>query len=343
MQSFLSRTHHSTTIISRRFHFPRHLSDLRMPLYHHPSYTLPLNDKHSFPMERYNLVRDAMTALAPTNCCLQSPPPATKEQVGLIHDSEYISQFNTGTLEPLAVRTIGFPWSYELVRRTYRITGATVQCVHDVLSTPLQVAGNLAGGTHHAFRGHGEGYCIFNDVAVAARVAQQEYQIGKCLVIDLDVHQGNGTAECFQNDSSVFTWSVHGDKNYPWKSRVPSDLDTALPDDVTGESYLESVEKGLTALDAVVPDVDVVFYQAGVDPLSYDRLGRLELTREDLQARNALVYSWCEGHGKKVVVTMGGGYSKPIEKSVECHVDVFVQAANMLVPREPGPCFARRG
>jgi acetoin utilization deacetylase AcuC-like enzyme len=303
----------------------------KMPVYYHPDYTLPLDSHHTFPMERYDLVHTAVQKAAQVYPLhVQSPVPCTKEQVLLVHDAEYVSRFNFGHLDRLAVRTIGFPWSYELVRRTYRITGATVQCVHDVLQSDGQVpiAGNLAGGTHHAFKGHGEGYCIFNDVAVAARVAQQDYHVGRCLVIDLDVHQGNGTAEIFTNDSSVFTWSVHGDSNYPWKSRVPSDLDTALPDDVTGDDYLQEVERGLGSINPL--DFDLIFYQAGVDPLSYDRLGRLRLTREDLQARNALVYSWCDAHDKKCVVTMGGGYAKPIEQSVACHVDVFTQAANMM-------------
>ena len=314
-----------------------------MPVYHHPDYTLPLDERHSFPMERYELVKQELSNVAPQyNIQIHTPPPATKEQVALIHDHDYLTAFNTGQLTPLEVRTMGFPWSYELVRRTYRITGATIQCVDDVCgSDTTRISGNLAGGTHHAFRGHAEGYCIFNDVAVAARVAQQKHQVGKCLVIDLDVHQGNGTAECFQDDASVYTWSVHGDNNYPWKSRVPSDLDTPLPDDVSGEDYLNSVEQGLEGLNA--SEFDLVFYQAGVDPLRADRLGRLGLSREDLQARNALVYSWCAAHDKRVVVTMGGGYSKPIEKSVEAHVDVFTQGAHMLLERAPAPCFQHRG
>ena len=315
---------------------------IQMPVYHHSDYTLNLPDLHTFPMSRYNLVRKGIQAQAQKyGISIKSPIPSTIKQVSLAHDLEYINKFTKGELNPMEVRTLGFPWSYDLVRRTYRITGATVQCVTNVCNDGFNVSGNLAGGTHHAFAGHAEGYCIFNDVAVAARVAQQEYQVGRCLVIDLDVHQGNGTAEIFTNDDSVFTWSVHGDKNYPWKSRVPSDLDTPLPDDITGEEYLEKVEAGLDQLTPMVNDFDLIFYQAGVDPLASDRLGRLQLTREDLQARNALVYSWCNAYNKKTVVTMGGGYSKPIENSVECHVDVFTQAASML-SENTSPCFARR-
>lgn len=315
------------------------------PVYYHPDYTLKLPNTHTFPMERYNLVEQGLRTLAPQfNINIRSPLPCSKEDVLLAHDENFVQKFTTGELDPLEIRTIGFPWSYELVRRTYRITGATVQCVSDVLNTDddVVVAGNLAGGTHHAFKAHGEGYCIFNDVAVAARIAQNKYQIGRCLVIDLDVHQGNGTAEIFQNDNSVFTWSVHGDKNYPWKSRVSSDLDTPLPDNVTGEEYLESIERGLISLEPMLNDINLIFYQAGVDPLSFDRLGRLKMSREDLQARNALVYSWCHAHGKRLIVTMGGGYSKPIEKSVECHLDVFTQAATMMGNQNPNLCFARR-
>ena len=304
-----------------------------LPVYTHPDYTLELPTAHTFPMARYAGVAAGGRRCAGISVRLAAVP-ATLQQVCLAHDEEYMRAFvRRGGLTDRQVRTMGFPWSYELVRRTFRITGATLSCVDDVLAQGCRAAGNLAGGTHHAFRGHAEGYCIVNDIGVAAKVAQRDYQVGQCVVVDLDVHQGNGTAEIFDDDDSVFTFSLHGDKNYPWKSRWPSDLDIGVQDDITGDAYLAAVEKGLAEIERRISmqNVDLVFYQAGVDPLAEDRLGRLKLTREDLQARNALVYSWCEAWGARVVITMGGGYSKDISHSVRAHTDVFSQAANMLV------------
>ena len=306
---------------------------VHMPVYTHSDYTLALPDVHSFPMERYAKVSASMHGVRARGLGIavrHDPVPATLEQVARAHDAEFVRAFaRRDGLSPRQIRTIGFPWSYELVRRTFRITGATIAATDDVLLNQFPAAGNLAGGTHHAFRAHGEGYCIFNDIAVAARHAQEIYGVGRVAVIDLDVHQGNGTAEIFQNDNSVFTWSVHGEKNYPWKTRVLGDLDTGLPDDISGDDFLAAVEAGLERLSEEGP-FDLVFYQAGVDALAEDRLGRLSLRPDDLQARNALVYSWAAAEGVPVVVTMGGGYSRPIEHSVAAHVDVLCQAASML-------------
>eukprot|EP00808_Paulinella_micropora_P027058 g81649.t1 len=299
----------------------------------------PLPAKHSFPMERYEgvaiglrerLQQEHLTSIVD----LRQAPLAGRAEVLLAHDHQYVRAFLAGPpdLDEAAVRAIGFPWSEELVRRTMRITGGTLACTQDVLRGGAHCAGNLAGGTHHAFHARGEGYCIFNDIAVAARWAQHEHKVARCVVIDLDVHQGNGTAAIFANDPSVFTFSIHADKNYPWKSRVAGDLDIAVPDDVSGEQYMSLLQGALAQIadqlrlsSATDTPPTLVFYQAGVDPLKEDRLGRLALSRQDLQRRNECVFAWCLRHGLRCVVTMGGGYSRPIAASVTAHVDAFVQ------------------
>jgi acetoin utilization deacetylase AcuC-like enzyme len=317
-----------------------------MPLYSHSDYTLNLPEKHSFPMERYEDVARALEQdlKMPVR---RDPRLATLAEVHQVHCPEFVSRFCSGGMDTAEERAVGFPWSPELVRRTFRICGATLAATEDVLMNDYPVAGNLSGGTHHAFAAQAEGYCVFNDIAVAARMAQRKFMVPQVIVIDLDVHQGNGTASIFSGDPSVFTLSVHAEKNYPWEatpkrpgSRFLGDLDLGVPDDVSGDSYLQTVEKGLATVEARVLEdhfsceyavPPLVFFQAGVDPLKEDRLGRLGLDRSVMQARNALVYSWCKSHDMPLVITMGGGYSRPIQHSVDAHCDVFMQAAAVLL------------
>ena len=343
-----------------------------LTVFTHPSYTLALPERHSFPMNRYELVAEAVRGSTPSARIdvRNDPRRATMDELERAHDQYYLADFVAGDLSSAEVRAIGFPWSDALVERTLRITGATLEATLDVLvdaggnaagsrtdttvtersfSTTggWRVSGNLAGGTHHAFGAHGEGFCIVNDVAVAARFAQSQFEhVRNIAVIDLDVHQGNGTADIFADDDSVFTLSVHADNNYPWvgQSRVASDLDIALPDDASPADYLRAVHQGLRELDRhghgnasssagegrrPSGGWDLVFFQAGVDPLESDRLGRLKLGREDLAARNAAVCAWCAERRIPTVITMGGGYARPIQRSVEAHRDVFCQAADI--------------
>lgn len=313
-----------------------------MPVYTHPDYTLPLPEKHTFPMQRYRSVerrlleraRDAGVLDELEIVSSENVPLCSIDEIERAHCSEYIRKFAAGDLDAKEQRAIGFPWSDNLVRRTWRITGATVSAMRDVLEHGYTHSANLAGGTHHAFRAHGEGFCIVNDIAVATRMAQHEHGTERTVVVDLDVHQGNGTASIFLDDPGVFTFSLHGENNYPWKSRVLGSLDIGVADDVAAPEYLDAVSSGLARIDdeflvgcksdATPP---LVFFQAGVDPLAEDRLGRLSLTRDDLCARNALVFDWCARLGAPCVITMGGGYSRPIEPSVEAHVDLFLQAS----------------
>lgn len=310
-----------------------------IPIYTHPDYTLSLPEKHTFPMQRYRSVERRLLARAREEGVLEQLhmvaeiPLSSLDEIERAHCSEYIRKFAAGTLTAKEQRAIGFPWSEDLVRRTLRITGATLAATRDVLERGCSHSANLAGGTHHAFKAHGEGFCIVNDIAVATRMAQHEHGTERTVVVDLDVHQGNGTASIFSNDANVFTFSLHGDNNYPWKSRVLGSLDIGVADDVAASEYLDAVSSGLARIDDefLVGSSDatppLVFYQAGVDPLAADRLGRLSLTRDDLRARNALVFDWCARRGAPCVVTMGGGYSRPIDPSVEAHVDLFLQAS----------------
>ena len=470
-----------------------------MKIYFHSDYHVNLPEGHRFPMERYlktysllcsrigisetviqqflKQPSSATTSLEGNHITISPSILATKEECLLAHSSEYIEAYTTGNLTKDQEKRIGFPWSQEFVNRTLRITGGTIQSSLQALSTfPSigSISGNMAGGTHHAFRDHGEGFCIFNDIAVSIKVLQlltlyqyhssqynnyhlqssslllllakifstypsisPVYRVG---VLDLDVHQGNGTAGIFHNDPSVITVSMHGEKNYPWSTRYPSIYDVDVPDQCTDEIYLAELDKTLDIFDGLIrlSDKDIqliseqnillaqktgigkevlpsisslhhdknnnnnstprslrnealpivianktsasnidtassptssssfvssssispspylqysqstpliytlakqakdsnlpiriqaLYYQAGVDPLVYDRLGRLQLTRSGLFLRNEKVYRWAEERNLPVIVTMGGGYSKPIEKSTECHTDVFLQAA----------------
>jgi len=270
---------------------------------------------------------------------MREAAPIEVESIKLAHSSAYVDAYCSGNLGEKELKVIGFPWSEEFVHRTKVITGATLTAAKYALAHPGGVAGNLAGGTHHAFADRGEGYCIFNDLAVAAQWALSAGGAKHVAVVDLDVHQGNGTACMLEHVNGASTLSVHADKNYPWKSRHPSDVDVAVPDSVSAHEYLQAVENGLSQLEAHweranVGIPDLVLFQAGVDPLKHDRLGRLNLTRSDLHERNAVFFRWLASlagsdlHRRvPVVVTMGGGYSVPIQHSARAHVDVFVQAA----------------
>jgi acetoin utilization deacetylase AcuC-like enzyme len=226
-----------------------------------------------------------------------------------------VDQFTAGRLDDGAMRRIGFPWSEQLVERSYRAVGGTCEAARAALDAG--VAMNLAGGTHHAFADHGEGYCVFNDVAVAIRSLQAEGKIGCAAVVDLDVHQGNGTHAIFAGDDSVFTFSMHGARNYPFH-KVPGCVDIELNDGTGDDEYL-------SVLGATLPDVlgradaDLVVYLAGADPLEHDRLGRLALTADGLARRDAIVLQCCREVGLPVVITIAGGYSDPIDATVAVH------------------------
>ena len=269
---------------------------------------------HRFPMAKYRMLRDALAQQLPS-IRLQEAPAATRDALALVHTPAYIDAILQGTAAPAVLREIGFPWSPAMAERACRSVGATVAAAHVALKEGL--AANLAGGTHHAYADKGSGFCVFNDVAVAARVLQAQGRRHPPLqvaVIDLDVHQGNGTAHIFRDDSSVYTLSLHGDKNFPFRKEA-SDLDVPLPDGCGDAEYLAALEQALQTLEAAcVPDV--VFYLAGADPHEGDRLGRLKITAAGLEARDRRVMDWCWQHRIPMVFTMAGGYGHRIEDTV---------------------------
>lgn len=287
--------------------------------------TLPLPEGHRFPIEKYERLRARLAAELPA---LQQVPaePASDEMLALVHSAHYIGAVSQGTLTAAAQREIGFPWSEAMVDRARRSVGATVAAVRAALSDG--VAANLAGGTHHASTDSGGGFCVFNDVAVAARAFQADARRHaptalppRVAVIDLDVHQGNGTASIFAGDASVFTLSLHGDKNFPFR-KVASDLDVALPDGTADTDYLRALDEALAQL-AQRFDPQLVIYLAGADAHEGDRLGRLKLTDRGMQARDERVFDWAWRRRLPVALCMGGGYGHDLATTVQVQMHTF--------------------
>jgi acetoin utilization deacetylase AcuC-like enzyme len=274
-------------------------------------------------MDKYRLLRERVVAegiVAPHD--LSEPPAATYGELCLAHDAGYVDAVLAGTLTPASQRRIGFPWSPEMVERSRRSVGGTIAAARAALAAGT--AANLAGGTHHAFRDRGEGYCVFNHVAVAAGVLRRETDVGRIAVVDCDVHQGNGTAAIFRDDPDVFTFSIHGEKNFPFR-KEQSHLDVVLPDGTADEAYLEALDVALeTVLGRHQPDF--VFYVAGADPFVGDRLGRLALTVEGLRRRDALVLGRCRSRAAPVAVSMGGGYAPDVGAIVTIHANTIREA-----------------
>jgi acetoin utilization deacetylase AcuC-like enzyme len=275
---------------------------------------LPLPDGHRFPMRKYALLREALQVFAPQS--LHEAPAATDDQLLLAHDAGYVDRMSNGTLSEQEVRAIGFPWSPHMAERARRSTGATIAALSHAISEQ-SVGVNLAGGTHHAFRDHGEGFCCYNDAAVAAKVAQRNQQISRVLICDLDVHQGNGTASILANDDTVFTFSMHGERNYPVR-KERSDLDIELPDGTTDETYLASLTHHLPrVIETFKPHA--IIYLAGADPFEGDRLGRLKLSKRGLQARDRFVLQTARDNRIPIAVTMAGGYAHDVTDIVDIH------------------------
>lgn len=286
-------------------------------------YTIPLPAGHRFPIEKYALLRDAVLAEGGS---VTEPPPATVEDLVLAHTVGYVSRVTEGRLTSEELRRIGFPWSPHLVERSYRAVGGTMAAAGAALDRGIAM--NLAGGTHHAFPDHGEGFCVFNDVAVAILALRRDGRIRRAAVIDLDVHQGNGTNAIFAGDDLVFTFSMHGARNFPFH-KVPGSLDIELEDGTGDERYLEILGDAL-------PDVihrarpDLVVYLAGADPHEGDRLGRLRLTFDGLSRRDALVLSACRDVGLPVAIVIAGGYGKDIRETVQVHLQTVRMATTYL-------------
>jgi acetoin utilization deacetylase AcuC-like enzyme len=284
--------------------------------YYTDHFVLPLPDGHRFPMKKYAMLREAVQTFAPHS--LHEAPAARDDQLLLAHDSGYVERMSRGTLSEQEIRAIGFPWSLQMAERARRSTGATIAALVCAISQPAQRASvNLAGGTHHAFRDHGEGFCCFNDAAVAAKVVQRDCGVERVLICDLDVHQGNGTASILAGVDSVFTFSMHGERNYPVR-KEKSDLDIELPDGTTDREYLSALRETLPRLLAAFKP-QAMIYLAGADPFEGDRLGRLKLTKAGLKARDEYVLQTARDNAIPVAVTMAGGYAHDVADIVDIH------------------------
>lgn len=286
-------------------------------------FVLPLPDGHRFPMEKYRLLREAVARTG--RIALAVPDRATSEEVLRVHTEDYWVRVRDGALTREEVRRIGFPWTAQLVERSRRSVGGTISAARAALEDG--VSANLAGGTHHAFADRGEGFCVFNDVAVAVRAMQAEGRIRRASVVDLDVHQGNGTAAIFADDDDVFTTSVHGESNYPFH-KERSDLDLPLPDGCKDPDYLAAVEEAVAA--AIASSPDIVFYVAGADPHAGDRLGRLAVSRAGLSRRDDLVFEAASHAGIPVAVVMAGGYGEAVIDTVDIHASTVLRAAEVI-------------
>jgi acetoin utilization deacetylase AcuC-like enzyme len=298
-----------------------------MKAYYSDRFVLPLPAGHRFPMQKYRLLRERVEAELPA-LQLEEAPIAVDSDLERVHAADYVARVATGSLSTHEQREIGFPWSPEMVERSRRSVGATIAACRAALQDGFAV--NLAGGTHHSCASRGAGFCVFNDAAVAARVMQAEaLERGEgaqqIAIVDLDVHQGNGTAAIFRDDPSVFTLSLHGESNYPFKKEI-SDLDVALPDNCDDGTYIEALEKTLaTMFERVRPAM--LIYLAGADPHAGDRLGRLALSIDGLARRDSLVFAKARERGLPVAIAMAGGYGRDIDLTVDIHVQTIQLAA----------------
>jgi acetoin utilization deacetylase AcuC-like enzyme len=290
-----------------------------MRAFYTPRYYADIGEGHVFPIRKFELVSDKLLAegtLQPDE--LIEPDPASIHDVLLVHTEDYVSRLCNGGLSGKEIRRLGLPWSESLVRRSFYAVGGTLAATRASLAEGY--SSNLAGGTHHSFPDHGEGFCVLNDVAIAIRAMRSRKLIHRAAIVDCDVHQGNGTATIFSGDAATFTFSMHGANNYPlFKAR--SSLDVELPDGATDDEYLESLAHHLPSVFA--HDPEIVFYLAGADPYSRDKLGRLGVSIDGLRARDRFVLSECYEREVPVVTVMSGGYGKDINDTVEIHCNTI--------------------
>jgi acetoin utilization deacetylase AcuC-like enzyme len=302
---------------------------------YHPGYVVDIGAAHRFPMQKYGLVYQTLLAEGSLRQeQVLQPEPATVTDLLLVHTQDYVERFLAGNMSPQEMRLLGFPWSPALAWRARLAVQGTI--IASVMAWRQGLAANLAGGSHHAFADHGEGFSVFNDIAIAIRVLQRDHGVRQVAVIDCDVHQGNGTAAIFAHDAHVFTCSVHGENNYPFR-KIPSCLDIALPDDTRDGAYLEALRTHIPPLlQQVQPEM--VWYLAGADPYVGDRLGRLGLSLPGLRQRDVYVLDTCRRAGVPVVITLGGGYAPQIQDIVQAHCNTIrtalqIAAAEVCLPR----------
>jgi acetoin utilization deacetylase AcuC-like enzyme len=308
-----------------------------MRVFYTPRYYADIGTGHVFPIRKFELVRDKLLREETIQSFeIVEPQPAPIEDVLLVHTEDYVTRLRSGALTGRELRRLGLPWSKALVRRSFLATGGTIGAAKWALEN--SVGSNLAGGTHHAFADRGEGFCVLNDVAIAIRVLRRDKLIERASIIDCDVHQGNGTATIFAGDANVFTFSIHGAKNYPlFKAR--STLDVELPDNTSDAEYLDTLAANLPR--AFAHDPEILFYLGGADPYIKDKLGRLALSIEGLRARDELVLEECRARGVPIVTVLSGGYAADINDTVEIHCNtiravrkVFVSSALRESPQD---------
>ena len=298
-----------------------------MKVFYSDHFVLPLPEGHRFPMKKYSILRERVER---NGICgpgeLRTPHAVTDEEVLRAHDPDYLKRVVAGTLTAKEMRKIGFPWSQRMVERSRQASGGTLDAARVALSEGI--AANLAGGTHHAFAGRGEGFCVLNDSAIAARALLAEGLVEKVVVLDTDVHQGNGTAAILCEDPRVFTLSIHGEKNYPFY-KEESDLDVPLPDGAGDGVFLAALVEALErVLD--LEEWDLALFLAGADPFEGDKLGRLSVTKSGLAERDRVVLEGCRERGLPVAVTMAGGYARQVEDTVDIHFQTIKRASNVL-------------
>ncbi|WP_018983032.1 histone deacetylase family protein [Salinimonas chungwhensis] len=294
-----------------------------IPLVFHPVYSqLSLPVRHRFPIEKYQGIYDALRERGISDSRFIIPQSVTPRELSHFFSPEYVQALANGTLDPKAMRRIGFPWSEQLITRTLRAVGGTCETARQALEHG--VALNLTGGYHHAFFDFGSGFCLFNDLYIAARKMQQSRHIDNVLIIDCDVHQGDGTAALAQDDTSIFTLSMHGEKNFPYRKQI-SDLDIGLPKHCKDDEYLSTLEEALTvAFRCFNPDA--IIYDAGVDVHVNDDLGLLDISTAGVLARDQMVFELCQSKGLPVAAVIGGGYQRDIAALVDVHLQLYTAA-----------------
>lgn len=305
-----------------------------MKIFYSDPFSFPLPSKHWFPIRKYILLREAVIAagLVPPDDLIISAP-ATYEEILQAHDADYLRRVKDGQLTPKEIRRIGLPWSPQLVERARRSAGGTIEACRAALQDGIAV--NLAGGTHHAFRDHGQGFCLFNDSVIAARATQAEGRVQRVVILDCDVHQGNGTAAITSTDPTIFTFSIHNRQNFPLH-KERSDLDIGLDDGTGDAAYLEALQAGVRrALE--LADADLAIYLAGADPYEEDLLGRFALSKAGLAQRDRLVFELCRQAGLPMATTIAGGYGRRVQDTVEIHLQTVRIAVEMTTTWPDAP------
>lgn len=302
-----------------------------MKLFYADHFVLPLPPGHRFPMEKYSRLRERLLASGHFAADdFRVPDAASDTELLRAHDAGYVQRVVRGTLGHDEVRRIGFPWSEAMVERSRRSAGATLAACRAALAEGW--AANLAGGTHHAFRDRGEGFCVFNDAAIAALAMRAEGRVKRVAIVDCDVHQGNGTASILANRTDFFTFSIHGARNFPFDKET-SDLDVELPDGTGDDAYLAALDDALALVFRHQPDL--VIYLAGADPFEDDRLGRLKLSKAGLAARDERVLGECRRRSLPVAIAMAGGYARQIDDTVEIHAATINTARRIFTAAAP--------